>query len=42
MIKADHYMRRLFGIADGPGDPSPADAVDAAVEVFLRAYGTAR
>lgn len=38
MIKADHYMRRLFGIADGAGDPSPADAVDAAVEVFLRAY----
>lgn len=42
MIKADHYMRRLFGIADGPGDPSPADAVDAAVEVFLRAYAPKR
>jgi len=40
MIKADNYLRRLFAIKDGPGDPSPADAVDAAVEVFLRAYGT--
>jgi AcrR family transcriptional regulator len=40
MIKAEHYMRRLFAIADEPGDPTPADAVDAAVEVFLRAYAS--
>jgi AcrR family transcriptional regulator len=38
MIKAEHYMRRLFAIADEPGDPTPADVIDAAVEVFMRAY----
>jgi hypothetical protein len=36
------FMRRLFAIAGERGDPSPADAVDAAVEVFLRASGTKR
>jgi hypothetical protein len=40
MIKAEHYLRRLFAIAAEPGDPTPADVVDAAVEVFLRAYGS--
>ena len=38
LVKGPLYLRRLFNMPPYPGDPTPEDVVDGAVQLILNAY----
>lgn len=38
LVKGPLYLRRLFNMPSQPDDPTPAEVVDGAVQMFLNAY----